>query len=228
MSSVRLLRHGALSAPPSPLNSTLHGFRRRGRCPTRVAPPGSSMLRCVATVKMGLPSVSTVAQAAPSPRPFSRAAPHPGALLPQQPATDAATRPRQPSTPCSKAALRCAPSATAQRSSLFPRRCGGCCGTRQLSTAQSGYHGPACAARVLAAAPRSCYSACLERHCGGSRLHLLVRALFSRCASALPSSLRCVLCATASVAAARLCAAAACVRRDEGAATPVFSSPLLD
>jgi hypothetical protein len=76
------------------------------------------MLHCVAMVRMGLPSVSIVAHAAPSPRPSSRATPHPGAPLPQQPATDAAACPRQPSSPCSEAALR---QPSALRSKAAPR-----------------------------------------------------------------------------------------------------------
>lgn len=255
-------------------------------------PSGPPMLHCVAMVRMGCHQSRPVASAVPSPHPSSRATPHPGALPPQRPATDAAACPRQPSTRCSKAALRCALCATAclllafsqerlarttrarrcrrpgtrtwqvrtrrslpalvelqltppwsaplgaffsgrvsrapsdLRSSLFPHRCEGYCGTRQpasvrlhLPHRRCGYLGPAldhaasrctaaslsccrpvtdaaaCPSRfVLAAAPRSCYSACLERHCGGSRLHLLGRVLHpslahaaSRCTAALNS-----------------------------------------
>jgi hypothetical protein len=70
-----------------------------------------SMLRCVEMVRMGLPSVSTIAHTVPSPRLSSRATPHPDALSPQRPVIDAAACPRQPSTQCSKAALRCVSSA---------------------------------------------------------------------------------------------------------------------
>ena len=113
---------------------------------------------------------------------------------------------------------------TARCPSAFSRRCEGYCGTRRRrcgdypaqpgTTPRPGAPPPASAA----AGHRRCHASIAPRARSAPAEHLVL----ADCAAVR------LLCATAWDAAARLCAAAACVRGDEGAATPVFSSPLLD